>query len=139
MLVAAISIYGLVADPDNVVRLIDRLGATMPDDVSALLQRQLESIVATNAGALGVGAVVGLASGLWSASTGVGYLVEGINIAYDEDADDRPFWKQRGLAMSLTLLFLAFLGLAATLITITTGMSGPTGLVAASSPGRSSH
>ena len=127
MLVAAISIYGLVADPDNVVRLIDRLGTAVPDEVSALLQRQLESIVAANVGALGVGAVVGLVSGLWSASTGVRYLIEGINIAYDEDADDRPFWKRRVLALTLALLFLAFLGIAATLITMTadtTGLSG---------------
>ena len=128
MLVAAISIYGLIADPDNVVRLIDRVGATMPDEVSALLQRQLESLVAANVGALGFGAVAGMASGLWSASTGVGYLIEGINIAYGADADDRPFWKRRGVAMALTMLLLVFLGLAATLITITAGMSGPAGI-----------
>ena len=127
MLVAAVSIYGLVADPHNVVRLIDRIGSTVPDDVSALLQRQLESIVAANAGAVGLGAVVGVASGLWSATSGVNYLVEGINIAYGTDTDDRPFWKQRGLAFLLMLLLLAFLGVAATLITVTTTTSGVAG------------
>ncbi len=128
MLVAAVSIYGLVADPDNVVRLIDRIGSTVPDEVAALLERQLESIVAANAGALGVGALVGLASGLWSASSGVKYLIEGINIAYDEDADDRAFWKRRGIALLLTLLVLGFLGVAATLITLTASSTGAMGL-----------
>ncbi len=128
MLVAAVSIYGLVADPDNVVRLIDRIGSTVPDEVAALLERQLESIVAANAGALGVGALVGLASGLWSASSGVKYLIEGINIAYDEDADDRAFWKRRGIALLLTLLLLGFLGVAATLITLTASSTGAMGL-----------
>ena len=131
MLVAAVSIYGLVADPDNVVRLIDRIGSTVPDEVAALLERQLESIVAANAGALGVGALVGLASGLWSASSGVKYLIEGINIAYDEDADDRAFWKRRGIALLLTLLVLGFLGVAATLITLTASSTGAMGLAPA--------
>lgn len=128
LLVAAVSMYGLIADPDNVVRLIDRIGTAVPDDVSALLRTQLESIVAANAGALGIGAVAGIASGLWSATSGVNYLVEGINIAYDEDTDDRPFWKRRGLAFLLALMLLAFLGLAATLIAVAASASGTAGV-----------
>lgn len=127
MLVAAVSVYGLVADPDDVVRLIDRIGSTVPAEVSNFLEGQLESIVAANVGALGLGAILGLASGFWSASTGVRYLIEGINLAYDEDADDRAFWKKRGLAMLLTLLFFSFLAVSAALIAFTAGVRGVPG------------
>ena len=126
---AGVSIYGLVADPDRVRQLIGRMGAALPADVAALLQNQLDSIVSSNSGALGVGALIGIGSALWSASSGVGHLIEGINIAYDEDADDRPFWKRRGLAMALTVLFVSAVAAAAAIITLTAGLTGVFGVM----------
>lgn len=130
LIAAAVSIYGLVADPANVRRLIGRLRGAVPDDVASLLENQLDTISTASAGALGVGAVIGILTGLWSASSGVGHLIEGINIAYDEDADDRPFWKRRALAVLLTLLFIALLAVAATVVTLTASVNGVAGVLA---------
>ncbi len=130
LLAAAVSIYGLVADPADVANLIDRLRSALPSDAAQLIQNQLDTIVSGNRGALGLGAVIGLASGLWSGSSGISHLVEGINIAYDEDVDDRPFWKKRLIAIGLTLLFLALVGAAAAIFALISGFSGVAGLAA---------
>ncbi|NND74556.1 MAG: YihY/virulence factor BrkB family protein [Ilumatobacter sp.] len=128
LLAAAVSIYGLVADPADVANLIGRMRSALPSDAANLIQSQLDTIVAGSAGALGVGAAIGLASGLWSASSGMSHLVEGINIAYDEDADDRPFWKKRLIAVGLTVLFLALLGAAAAIFAVISGVGGFAGI-----------
>jgi membrane protein len=54
---------------------------------------------------LGIGLVIGLAAALWSASAGVGALIEGINIAYGTE-DKRNFFKRKGIALGLTLMAL---------------------------------
>lgn len=100
LLVAAVSIYGLVADPSNVSKLVERLGSSVPQQLADLLEQQLKSVVESGSGALGVGALIGVAAALWSASSGMSHLMEAINIAYDEDVDDRPFWKKRGIAIA---------------------------------------
>lgn len=131
LLVAGVSIYGLVADPSNVTKLADRLGSSVPDAVSNLIEEQLTSVVNAGSGALGIGAIIGVLAALWSASSGVGHLMEAINIAYDEDVDDRPFWKRRGLAILLTLLIIAFLAVVATILGFATAMSGVVGILLA--------
>lgn len=129
LLAAAIAIYGMVSDASDVSRLVERLSGTVPDDVVGLIQSQLDSIVTAGNGQLGFALVIGIATGLWSASSGMSNLMEGLNIAYDEDADDRPFWEKRGIAMLLTLLFVAFLGVAGTVVTLALGVTGAAGTV----------
>ena len=131
MLVAAVSIYGLFADPSTVAKLVDRLGSSVPAELSKLIEQQLTSITEASGSALGVGAVVGLLAALWAASGGVSSLMEAINIAYDEDLDERPFWKKRGIALGLTLLIVVFLGVVATLLGIAVAVSGVIGIVLA--------
>src|SRR5205085_1268435 len=59
-------------------------------------------------------AVFGILAALWSASSGVSAVIESLNIAYDVK-EDRPTWKQKGVAVGLTLalavLVLGALGL----------------------------
>ncbi len=100
---AVFSIYGLVADPSNVTSLVDRIEGTAPEEVAQVIGQQLRAVVDGSNGALGAAAVVGLLLALWSASSGMGHLVEAINIAYDEDPDSRPFWKRKLLHVGFTL------------------------------------
>ena len=51
---------------------------------------------------LGIGLVVSLLLALWSASGGVGNLIQAVNTAYDEK-ETRNFVKKRGLALALTV------------------------------------
>lgn len=111
LLAAAVSAYGLVADPGDVVVLIDSLGSSLPAGLSNLLREQLTTVTSADRGALGFGVFGGIASGVWSASSGFGHLIEGLNIAYDED-EGRPFWRRRLLALTFTLGFVALIGVA---------------------------
>ena len=129
LLVAAVSIYGLFADPSNVTSLVDRLGPSVPDELSALIEQQLDSVVNAGSASLGIGAVVGVLAALWSASSGMSHLMEAINIAYDEDVDDRPFWKKRGIAIALTVLFIVFLAVVATILSFAVASTGAVGVL----------
>ncbi|WP_420452860.1 YihY/virulence factor BrkB family protein [Ilumatobacter sp.] len=128
-LAAAVSIYGLVADPANVTSLADRLGSSVPEALSTLIEDQLGAVVSSDSGALGVGAAIGILLAVWSASSGMTNMIEAINIAYDEDPDDRPFWKKRGIALGFTVLFIVFVALIGTLLGLAAAMSGALAIV----------
>jgi membrane protein len=116
-LIAAVTLYGLVADPDEVTEQIQSLTDTMPADVASLLTTQLTEIANGSSGALGVGLVVSVLGALFSASGGVGNLIKAINIAYDEK-ETRGFVKLRGLALLLTLGAVLFVVVAILLIAV---------------------
>lgn len=101
-LVAIVSIYGLVASPADVQNQIDNSLSAAPTEVQNLLQEQLNGIVQTSRGGLGIGAVIGIVLALWSASSGMKHLISAINAAYDED-ETRGFVKLRGTAVVMTV------------------------------------
>jgi membrane protein len=109
-LAALLSIYGLVANPDDISRqVLDALEAA-PAEVRGLVEQQLTSIAGSAGGTAVIGIILGTAVALWSASSGMAHLVEAINRAYDED-ETRGFVKKRGLAVLLTfgaILFVLF-------------------------------
>jgi membrane protein len=129
MLAATVSIYGLIAAPSDLTSLVNRIRGAAPPEVADMLQQQLESITSSSSGALGVGAVVGVLVALWSASSGMAHLVEAINIAYDEDVDDRSFWLRRLLALGLTLGVLVAVAAVATVFTVAGAVGGGVGVV----------
>ncbi|HEX6311372.1 MAG TPA: YihY/virulence factor BrkB family protein [Acidimicrobiia bacterium] len=101
-LIAVVSVYGLVADPRDVRDQIESFTSALPDDASRLVTNQLDSITRESGNGLGVGVVLGILAALWTAAGGVGALVKGLNLVYDE-TETRPFWRRRGLALLLTL------------------------------------
>lgn len=130
LLAAGVSIYGLVADPSDVATLVDRLGPSVPGAVADLLRQQLETVASSAGGALGLGVAIGIVAALWSASSGFGHLVEGLNIAYDEE-ESRGFVKTKLLSLALTLGFLVLVALVAGVITVAAGVAtGPAKIVA---------
>lgn len=129
MLAATVSIYGLIAAPSDLTSLVNRIRGAAPPEVADMLQQQLESITSSSSGALGVGALVGVLVALWSASSGMAHLVEAINIAYDEDVDDRSFWLRRLLALGLTLGVLVAVAAVATVFAVAGAVGGGVGVV----------
>lgn len=115
-LVALVSIYGLVADPDAIEERVNDLAATLPDEARELLIQQLESITSTGGGALTVSLIISLALALWSASGGMAHLVTAVNIAYRQ-TETRGFVARRGLSLVLLLGSLLFVGVAIGVIT----------------------
>jgi membrane protein len=115
-LIAGISLFGLVADPETIARQTNGLLVALPESAQPLLRDQITALTATSGGALGFGFVVSILLALWSASGGTSSLITGINIAYDEE-ETRNFLKLRGTALLLTigavLFMLLMLGLVA--------------------------
>ncbi|WP_370326032.1 YihY/virulence factor BrkB family protein [Euzebya sp.] len=116
-MIAAISIYGLVTDPGTAAQHAADLAETLPASARDLISTQLESIADSESSTLSISLVVSILGALWSASGGVGMLVKGLNLAYDE-TDDRGFVKGRALALALTLGAIVFFGVAVGLIAV---------------------
>ena len=115
-LVAVVSLYGLVAGPKEVSQQLSTLTKSMPRDVGELLRNMLKSTSSRSSGGLGVGFAVTLAGAVWSASSGMRALINGLNVAYDEP-ESRKFAKLRGAALLLTVFNLAItLGLLIVLL-----------------------
>lgn len=116
-MIAAVMLYGLVRDPEDVRRQVDDLSAALPSDAASLLTTQLEAITSTSSGSLGLGLLVSLVLALWSASGGVGNLLSAINVAYDEE-ETRGFVKRKGLSLLLTLAAIVFVVVTISLVAV---------------------
>jgi membrane protein len=114
---AGISIYGLIADPQQVQEQIQALSGTLPEDARNLLDEQLQNIAGSPPAALGFGLVGGLLVALWSANAGTRALVEALNIVYDE-TERRSFIKLILFTLALTLGIILFTLLALALVAV---------------------
>lgn len=116
-LIAAITLYGLVADPATVAQQVDSFAAALPREAQPIIRDQLGAVTSASRGSLGVGLVLSLLAALWSASSGTSNLVQAVNIAYDEE-ETRGFLKLRGTALALTLGAIVFVLLALVLVAL---------------------
>jgi membrane protein len=114
-MIAGISIYGLVADPETVRNQLDKLTEMLSPSTADLIGEQIKQVTSGAGGALGVATVIGILTALWSASSGMKAMITGVNLAYDE-SEGRKFVKLRGLAVLLTLGAMVLMGVALTLI-----------------------
>ena len=116
-LVAVVSIYGLVTDPQQIQQQISSLSGGLPQEAQTLIGEQLTAIATTAESALSFGAIGGLLLTFWSASKGMQALMTALNIVYDEE-EHRSFLKFIGLALLLTLAGIVFIVLTLFLIAI---------------------
>jgi membrane protein len=117
-LIAAVLLYGLIADPAQIAAQVNSLGAAIPQEIRQTITDQIT--VAEGRGA-GWGAVVAILLALFSASGGVGNMMTAINTAYDEE-ETRGFVKKRGIALLLTLGAIIFLLLVVGLVAVLPGV-----------------
>ncbi|MDE3725285.1 YihY/virulence factor BrkB family protein [Nocardiopsis sp. N85] len=116
-LLAAVSVFGILADPDELTDQIRDWMTVVPDEVGVLIGDQLTAIAETETGALGFTFATSLLVALWSASGGMAGMMEGCNTAYDE-VDDRSFVVKRGIALLLALGVGTFAFVVVGLITV---------------------
>ncbi len=102
---AVIAIAGLVLDPSDIVSQLDTLSGFLPADVSEIVIGQAQKVAGSESKGLGLAAIVGILIALYSSSKGVGSLIEGLNVAYDEE-EKRGFIKLKALTLGLTLLLI---------------------------------
>lgn len=124
--IAALSLYGLVADPPAVTGLVDQVRVAVPQSVANLMEDQLTSIAQSSTGSLTFGLVGSVLFALWSASRGARALIEATNMAFDQ-GETRSFLRLRGLAVVFTLVFLAVMIVAIGLIAVLPSLANSLG------------
>lgn len=117
LLIAMISLYGLLADPGDVVRSLPEFTVAMPPITRRLIGEQLLEIARGSSTTLGLGLFTSLLFTLVSAAGGAEALISGINIAYDQP-ETRSMFKLRLLALKFTLLFIVGLCVSLALIAV---------------------
>jgi|SRR4051794_7538826 len=101
MLLVALGIFSLVADPSDVQKLVDRLGSIMPPQAASLLGDSLERSTKSTGSGIAT-TVVGLLLALWSTTSAATTLMKGVTTAFDRE-DERGFVRKRLLSLVLVL------------------------------------
>jgi membrane protein len=103
-----ISIYGLFADPARLNDQMQNLGGIIPGGGLDIIKAQITSLTSNGQRALGVGAIIGLATSLWSANAGMKSLLGALNAVYHE-RERRSFVRFTLTAFAFTLGAIAFI------------------------------
>jgi membrane protein len=98
-LLVAVGIFGLVAGPDAINTVVDKLGTVIPGQATSLLRQSLTNMThrqAAGVTVIGVGGVLAL----WSLSGGAQNLMWALNFAYDRK-ETRSFIRRRLTAFAM--------------------------------------
>lgn len=125
---AVISIYGLMASPEQVQQQVAGLSGLMPQQAIDIIAQQLRSVAQRSSNALSFGLGVGLIITLWSATKGIKSLMTALNIVYGE-TENRGFIKFNALAFLLTLGTILLMVVALALVVALPALLGNLGLV----------
>lgn len=112
---ALVSLYGLFSDPHFVAEQINLLERFLPPQSLEIFTEQATKLVSADQKALGFGFIVSLVIAIYSATKGIGALIQGMNIAFDEK-ETRNFFKLTVTEYTLTFIVLAYVLIALTLI-----------------------
>jgi membrane protein len=108
-----VAIASIVITPDTAQRLVQQLGDVAPGPATQILGERIQQLGGQqNVALLGLGLVVTV----WSASGGISALITALNRCYDV-AEQRPWWKVKGLAILMTILS-GILALVAALVAV---------------------
>ena len=124
---ALISIWGLAADPAQIEQQIGSVAGMLPQEAASILRDQAHKVASNAGGALSFGLIFGLLLTLYSASAGMKALIEGLNIAYDEE-EKRSFLRYNLVALGLTLGAIVALIVALGLVAVLPALLGNLGL-----------
>ncbi|MDB5374358.1 MAG: hypothetical protein JWP04_3000 [Belnapia sp.] len=108
---ALISIYGLFADPATISEHLAAMAVVVPDGGMQIIDEQVKRLVSKGDTSLGIGAVIGLATSLWSANQAMKALVDALNIVYEEK-ERRGFLLRTVVTLAFTLGGIVFILLA---------------------------
>ncbi|MGZ9809309.1 YihY/virulence factor BrkB family protein [Pseudoroseicyclus sp. H15] len=114
---ALLAIGGLVLSPSQVTDQLANVSSMLPPRAAEIILGQATEVAGSENAGLGFAALLGLALALYSASKGVASLIEGLNIAYDEQ-ETRGFIKLKAITLGLTVMLVIGMvaGLAATVV-----------------------
>ncbi len=122
-LAVVVSVYGLVADPHDVSRQLDRLTTRMPEATQQLVRDQVTQVVRASPSHLGVALVIALVVALWSGSSAIKQMLVALSAVYDV-TEARTFLRLRALAMALLVGATGFAVAAVLALTVVPRWTG---------------
>jgi membrane protein len=102
VLVTAISVYGAVNTPEQALRQLSQAAGMLPPDLHGIVSEQLRTITTASTQVLTVRGLTALVVALWTATTAMTYLIDGLTLAYHE-TETRSFLRRSGLALLFVL------------------------------------
>lgn len=110
---AALSIYGLVMEPEQVEQQMSQLANILPGEAHQMLSNILEQESQKSGSSLGWSFVLSVLISLWSANKGTKAVFEGVNISYNEK-DERGFLKLNAVTILFTIggIIVGFIAIA---------------------------
>lgn len=102
---ALVALSGLLVEPSDIVAQLERFAGLMPEEVIAIVTQQATAVAGSREGGLGLAAALGVLIALYSSSKGMASLIQGINVAYDEE-EKRGFIKLKFVTFALTVLLM---------------------------------
>ena len=111
-----LGLFSLVADADDVARLVERLESVMPREAAQLLGESLERSAGSASSGILLTAI-GLLVALWTTTSAATALMDGIQTAYG-GRDERGFVKRRLVALVIVACLLGAVALLVTLLVL---------------------
>ena len=113
---AMMALAGLILEPTQVTAQLETVTELMPQEAAQIVLDQAVAVTGSENTGLGLAFILGLGIAIYSASKGMASLMEGLNIAYEED-ESRGFIKRTAVTLVLTLFLVVglILGLIAAL------------------------
>ena len=114
-IMALISIYGVVMDPQQIEQQVSKISSMMPEQTHEILQYRVDNFIKPEEESLGWGTFFGILLGIWIGNLGTKSLFRGINIAYGTESK-RGIIKNNGLTLLFTFGAIILIILSAALI-----------------------
>ncbi|WP_428391756.1 YihY/virulence factor BrkB family protein [Lichenicoccus sp.] len=126
-LATLVSLYGLIANPKTISDQLSALSGVLPGGGMQILREQIASLTSKPSTGLGLRAVIGLLTSIWSANAGMKSLFDALNVVYDEK-EKRSFIVLTALTLAFTLGAVLFLIAALTGVVVLPAVLGFLGL-----------
>jgi membrane protein len=107
-----IALASFVISPQMIDQVVNMLAGIAPEAVVEIIRDQLQELSRSQSGGL---MTFGVAAAIWSSSAAMVGLIDALNRAYDVE-DARPWWKQRLIAILLTIGVAIFILLSIALV-----------------------
>jgi len=126
-LAAMVSLYGLFSDPASILNNLSAVSGVVPGGGMQIITDQVHSLASNGSKALGFGAVLGIATSLWSANQGTKALFDALNVVYDE-TEKRGFLLRTAVTLAFTVGGILFVLLAMAAVVVVPVVLGFMGL-----------
>jgi membrane protein len=123
VLLVAVGIFSLVAGPNAVSQIVDRLEGVVPEEALGLVDDSLQRVTESQSNSGIALVVVGSILALWTLTGAMQTLMWALNSAYDRE-ETRGFVKRRLIALLMVILLLVAFVLAFGLLVLGPLLSG---------------